>query len=72
LKTKVKNVIKFITEYKMMSEVKLKEVKCDSILIGHTHSPEIIQGKYYNTGDWVESCSYIIEDLDGNMELLFI
>lgn len=71
LKTRVKNAIKFISEYKNMSEVKLKEVKCDSILIGHTHSPEIIKGKYYNTGDWVESCSYIIEDLDGNMELKF-
>jgi UDP-2,3-diacylglucosamine pyrophosphatase LpxH len=71
LKTRVKNAIKFISEYKIMSEAKLKEVKCDSILIGHTHSPEIIKGKYYNTGDWVESCSYIIEDLDGNMELKF-
>jgi UDP-2,3-diacylglucosamine pyrophosphatase LpxH len=71
LKTKVKNVIKFISEYKIMSENKLKEVKCDSILIGHTHTPEIDLGSYYNTGDWVESCSYIIEDLDGNMELRF-
>jgi UDP-2,3-diacylglucosamine pyrophosphatase LpxH len=41
-------------------------------MIGHTHTPEIEIGNYYNTGDWVESCSYIIEDLDGNIELLFI
>jgi UDP-2,3-diacylglucosamine pyrophosphatase LpxH len=71
LKTRVKNAIKFISEYKNMSDTKLKEVKCDSILIGHTHTPEIELGKYYNTGDWVESCSYIIEDLDGNIELRF-
>jgi UDP-2,3-diacylglucosamine pyrophosphatase LpxH len=71
LKTRVKNAIKFISEYKNMSEARLKEVKCDSIMIGHTHTPEIELGKYYNTGDWVESCSYIIEDLDGNIELRF-
>lgn len=50
LKTRVKNAIKFISEYKNMSEVKLKEVKCDSIMIGHTHTPEIEIGKYYNIG----------------------
>jgi UDP-2,3-diacylglucosamine pyrophosphatase LpxH len=72
LKTKVKNVIKFLAEYKKMSEEKVKEMKCDSIMIGHTHSPEIVQGHYYNTGDFCESCSYIIENLDGTMELKFI
>lgn len=72
LKRKVKNVIKFLSEYKKMSEEKIKEMNCDSIMIGHTHSPEIIIGKYYNTGDFCESCSYIIEKLDGTMELKFI
>jgi UDP-2,3-diacylglucosamine pyrophosphatase LpxH len=71
LKTKVKNVIKFVTEYKNMSENKLKEVGCDSIMIGHTHTPEIEIGNYYNTGDFCESCSYIVETLDGLIELRF-
>jgi UDP-2,3-diacylglucosamine pyrophosphatase LpxH len=72
LKTKVKNIVKFLSEYKKMSQEKVKQMKCDSIMIGHTHSPEIILGEYYNTGDWVESCSYIIENLDGSMELKFV
>lgn len=71
LKSKVKNVIKFITEYKMMSENKLKETGCDSIMIGHTHTPEIDLSSYYNTGDFCESCSYIIENLNGDIELRF-
>lgn len=71
LKTRVKNAIKFISEYKIMSGTRLKEVDCDSIMIGHTHTPEIESGKYYNTGDWVESCSYMIENLDGEIELKF-
>jgi UDP-2,3-diacylglucosamine pyrophosphatase LpxH len=72
LKTKVKNVVKFLTEYQKMSEEKVKQMNCDSIMIGHTHSPEIINNKYYNTGDFRESLLYIIEDLDGNIELKFI
>lgn len=72
LKTKVKNVVKFLGEYQKLSDNLIKEKGCDSIMIGHTHSPEIIKGKYYNDGDFVESCSYIIEKLDGDMELLYI
>ena len=41
-------------------------------MIGHTHTPEIELGRYYNTGDWVESCSYIIESLNGDIELRFV
>ena len=40
-------------------------------MMGHTHSP-CIDNNYYNTGDFVESCSYIIEDLEGNIKLMFI
>jgi UDP-2,3-diacylglucosamine pyrophosphatase LpxH len=72
LKKKVKNIIKFLTEYKKASLQLVKDKNCDSIMIGHTHSPEIILNEYYNTGDFVESCSYIIEDLKGNIELKFI
>lgn len=72
IKKKVKNIIKFLTEYKKASMQLVKEKNCVSIMIGHTHSPEIILGEYYNTGDFVESCSYIIEDLEGNLELKFI
>ena len=69
LKDKVKNVIQFIGEYKKWSELKLKEVQCDSILMGHTHSAKVIKKKYYNTGDFVESCTYLIEDYKGEIIL---
>ena len=47
-------------------------MKCDSIMMGHIHTPEIIDGEYYNTGDFIESCSYIIEDLEGNIILKYV
>lgn len=72
LKTKVKNVVKLLSEYKKMSKLKVSEMRCDSLMMGHTHSPEIIKGQYYNTGDFCESISYIVEDLNGNIELKFL
>ena len=71
LKTKVKNVIKFLSEYKNNSIIILKEKGCDSIMIGHTHSPEISKN-YYNTGDFCESCSFIVEELDGSIILKYL
>ena len=41
LKTKVKNVVNFINDFKIISIKKLDNVKCDSIMMGHTHSPII-------------------------------
>lgn len=72
LKNGVKNVIKFLSEYKRMSGEKVIEKGCDSIMIGHTHAPEMILGTYYNTGDFCESCSYIVEKEDGVMDLRYI
>jgi UDP-2,3-diacylglucosamine pyrophosphatase LpxH len=72
MKSKVKSAIKFLSEYKKVSKTLIEEKNCDAIMIGHTHSPEIEEGEYYNTGDFCESCSYIIEDLDGNIKLKFV
>ena len=74
LKTRVKNVVKFLMEYRKTALVMLEDNKCDSILIGHTHHPEITTvgtKTFYNTGDFLESCSYIIEDINGDMELIY-
>lgn len=71
LKTKVKNIVKFLADYKKEASKKLSDKKCDIILMGHTHTP-IMSEKYYNTGDFCESCSYIIEKLDGSFELRYM
>lgn len=74
LKSRVKNAIMFINDFKVLSVKKANDTNCDSIMIGHIHTPSIEKIDnitYYNTGDFCESCSYIIEDLDGNLELRF-
>lgn len=75
LKKKVKNVVKFLADYKKIAIVKMNEKNITSILQGHTHSPEISKVdnyNFYNTGDFVESSSYIIENLNGELELKYI
>ena len=72
LKKRVKNAISFINDFKIMSLKKIKERGVDSIMIGHIHTPEIVKlsdKTYYNTGDFCESCSYLIEDLSGDITL---
>ena len=75
LKYKVKNAITFINDFKILSLRKLDEVDCDSIMIGHIHTPAIEKTgdkTYYNTGDFCETCSYLYEDLDGDIKLVVI
>lgn len=72
LKSKVKDAISFINDFKRLSMIEIEKTGCDSILIGHIHTPaaEIIEGKgYYNPGDFCESCSYLIETTEGDIQL---
>ena len=43
------------------------------MICGHIHSPVIRkfgETEYLNCGDWVESCSALLEDFDGKITLL--
>jgi len=75
LKSKVKNAISFINDFKILSMKRVEEVGCDSIMIGHIHTPaieKIGEKNYYNTGDFCESCSFLYEDLSGDIKLVIL
>jgi UDP-2,3-diacylglucosamine pyrophosphatase LpxH len=45
----------------------------DGVICGHIHAAAMHQVDgmtYFNCGDWVDSCTAIIEHTDGRMELL--
>tara|TARA_A100001388_G_scaffold270537_1_gene248148 strand:+ start:432 stop:1205 length:774 start_codon:yes stop_codon:yes gene_type:complete len=45
----------------------------NGLMCGHNHRPEIKKFDnhfYLNTGDWIESCSAIVELIDGSIQLL--
>ncbi len=73
VKKSVKNAVNFIGEFEQAIVRFSREDHVDGVVCGHIHSPVIreIQGvMYYNSGDWVESCSALVEDFDGKIELL--
>ena len=45
----------------------------DGVICGHTHTAKIIEINdmiYMNDGDWVDSCTAIVEHHDGNFEII--
>ena len=73
VKGRVKNIVKFIVDYEhaMMREARRNGV--DGVVCGHVHKAEIkhVDGLLYcNAGDWVESCTAIVEHFDGRLDLI--
>ena len=62
LKEKVKNAVKFITNFEEQLVYQAKKRGANGVICGHIHTPEIkkVNGIHYlNTGDWIENNSYI-------------
>jgi len=62
LKDKVKEAVKFITQFENELTRQAKKYNCDVVICGHIHKCEdkMIDGvRYLNTGDWVENNTYI-------------
>lgn len=73
VKFKVKNAVQFISDYEASIVSTLRNEGLDGVVCGHIHHAEIkaIDGfLYVNTGDFVESCTAIVEHQDGSLELL--
>ncbi len=73
LKHKVKNAVSFISSFEEAVARSAKQHEVDGVVCGHIHHAEIrdIDGiTYYNDGDWVESCTAMVEDHDGNIEII--
>ena len=73
LKTKVKDAVKFITNFENALVREANKYGCKGVICGHIHKPEdrYIDGvRYMNCGDWLENNSYIIEDVEGDFELI--
>ncbi|MFL2514279.1 MAG: UDP-2,3-diacylglucosamine diphosphatase, partial [Alphaproteobacteria bacterium] len=74
LKTRVKDAQRFIENFENACLERIKKNNCDGIVCGHIHHPQIKQigdKTYHNLGDWVDSCSAMVEDFNGKLELVF-
>ncbi len=72
-KLKVKNAVNFIGSFETTLAAEAKRLHVDGVICGHIHHAAMreIEGiAYLNTGDWVESCTAIVENYDGTMEII--
>lgn len=73
VKDNVKSSISFITDFEHILSEHAKHHNYDGVICGHIHKAEIrdIEGiKYLNCGDWVESCTAIVETLEGEFRII--
>ena len=73
LKLRVKNAVNFIGEFENALAAEADRSNVSGIICGHIHHPAIrdMNGlKYMNCGDWVESCTAIVENMDGSFEVV--
>lgn len=73
VKDNVKSSVSFITDFEEILADHAKRNGYDGIICGHIHKAEIknINNiEYLNCGDWVESCSAVVEHLDGRFEIV--
>jgi UDP-2,3-diacylglucosamine pyrophosphatase LpxH len=73
LKVKVKRAVDFIFKFENTLSEYCKKRKFDGVICGHIHLAEIktINGVVYmNDGDWVESCTALVEHYDGRWEIV--
>ncbi len=73
LKRQVKEAVKAIDRFEEALAQEARRRGLDGVVCGHIHHAEmrLVQGVLYmNDGDWVESCTALVEHEDGRFELL--
>jgi UDP-2,3-diacylglucosamine pyrophosphatase LpxH len=72
-KLRVKNAVNFIGDFEHALVTEAHRQGVDGIICGHIHHAAIrnFSGlKYINCGDWVESCTAVVETYDGEFQLI--
>jgi UDP-2,3-diacylglucosamine pyrophosphatase LpxH len=72
-KRKVKSAVTFIFDFEDSIMHSVRDRGLSGVICGHIHSAAIkeIGGLIYaNCGDWVDSCTAIVEHCDGRLELI--
>lgn len=74
IKRKVKQATSFISHFESIITRYAARRQCAGVICGHIHTPKmsVLEGIHYlNTGDWVESCTALVEYRNGEFEILY-
>jgi len=72
-KRRIKRAVSFIYDFEDSVIHAVRSRGLDGVICGHIHSAAVreVGGlTYINCGDWVDSCTAIVEHFDGRMELI--
>lgn len=75
IKGKTKQAVNFIYKFEEHLATHAKSLGVQGVICGHIHTPVIKTINdiiYINDGDWVESCSAVVETLEGDFKLLVL
>ncbi len=73
IKNRVRNARQAIELFEVAAADEARRQNLDGVVCGHIHQPEIRKINdvlYCNDGDWVESCTAMIEDQTGWLEII--
>jgi len=74
LKQRVKNAVEYIGRFEGAVADEARRRGVDGVICGHIHHAErrmIEDIEYLNDGDWVESCTALVEHEDGTWEIIY-
>ena len=73
IKSKVKKAVNFISDFELNVSRECIKQGYDGAICGHIHQAAIEHHEsfiYMNCGDWVESCTALIEGVDGEFQII--
>lgn len=72
MKSNVKQACNFVSDFETHLSDYAREKGCSGVVCGHIHTADLRETGgflYANTGDWVESCTALVESRDGTISL---
>ena len=73
LKNKTKEAVSYVNNFEELITNYCSKQKAEGVICGHVHRAEIKTINnidYMNDGDWVESCTALVENYDGSWEIV--
>jgi UDP-2,3-diacylglucosamine pyrophosphatase LpxH len=73
IKLRVKSAVNAVAEFERTLAEEARRRHVDGIVCGHIHHARIVESDgltYVNCGDWVESCTAVVEHFDGRLEII--
>jgi UDP-2,3-diacylglucosamine pyrophosphatase LpxH len=73
LKNKTKEAVAYISDFEFLITEYCSKYNTHGVICGHIHKAaiKIVNGiEYMNDGDWVESCTALVEHHDGHWEIV--